>query len=282
MTTRALVGRLSFALAVALISCAPPPAATDGASAVARPQENKRLTAAIFSDPAGMHLYLTNPGGSGSVPGVAEINLMLNAGLTQPDDLDVLQPRLAEAVPSAENGLWKVFPDGRMESTWHLRPDIAWYDGTPVRAEDLVFSAKVSADEQIGIVNPAALDLIEGVEAADPSTVVVKWKVPFIEADSMFIRSYHSSSAARPETRFQGTNRARYQNPALDALIERYVSTIPSAERLGILGDIIHHQTDQLTMLPLYFEGSSSVLGSTRVRGVTGDGTWNAHLWSVE
>ncbi|MEA2642724.1 MAG: hypothetical protein QOF51_4118, partial [Chloroflexota bacterium] len=42
----------------------------------------------------------------------------VNADLSVMDDHGTLRPELAEAVPSAENGLWKVFPDGRMETTW--------------------------------------------------------------------------------------------------------------------------------------------------------------------
>ena len=32
------------------------------------------------------------------------------------------------------------------------------------------------------------------------------------------------------------------------------------AERLSVLGDIIHHQTDQVTMMPLFYQGQAAVL----------------------
>jgi peptide/nickel transport system substrate-binding protein len=95
------------------------------------------------------------------------------------------------------------------------------------------------------------------------------------------MRQYHSSSTPLPATRFQGSNRARYQNPDFDALIDRYLVTIPMRERLAVLGDILHHQTDQLTMFPLFFQGEGSVLGAARVKNVTSAKVWNAHLWDV-
>jgi len=40
-----------------------------------------------------------------------------------------------------------------------------------------------------------------------------------------------------PENRFQVTgNTPRYRSPVLDALVDRYVVTIPRAERLRVLG----------------------------------------------
>ena len=53
------------------------------------------------------------------------------------------------------------------------------------------------------------------------------------------------------------------------------------SERMAILGDILHHQTDQLTMFPLFFQGEGSVLGAARLRNVTGGKMWNAHLWDI-
>lgn len=534
------------------------------------PVQKKRLAASVFSDPAGFHRELTNPGGTtGSVPGLAELWQMMNASLAYSDDNDVYQPLLAEAVPTVENGNWRVFSDGRMETTWRLKPGIFWHDGTAFTSQDLVFSAEVNRDKDIGAVIPAALELVETVEAPDPLTVLVKWKTPFIEADTMFtpglvvpfpkhilqspfnddkatflnhaywregfigtgayrlgewvpgshmilqaydryfegrprideievkfigdfqvvlanllaetvdkhigrgfgveqaiqlrdtaqhqkvlmgeglmggvapifpqfinpdppivfnlefrrallmaidrqemndtinygfgqvahswlqpdraeyrgveqrivrydydprraaqmienlgytkgsdgiyrdaggqrlrfelsttdqlliqprsafsvgdywkrfgmdvetinvpnqlipdreyrsqfpgfhlvlsghnvrsatIRQYHSINTPLPGNRFQGGNRARYQNPAFDALIDRYVTTIPITQRIAVLGDILNHQTDQLTMMTLFYQGSFTILGHSKLKGVTGSKVWNAHLWDL-
>ena len=84
------------------------------------------------------------------------------------------------------------------------------------------------------------------------------------------------------DTRYRGGNVARHGTAELDALIKRYITTIPFAERSGILGDIMHTQTDQLTMLPVFFQGGAYVLGSNRLKNVQGGQVWNAHLWDLD
>src|SRR5687767_1939674 len=111
---------------------------------------------------------------------------MLHAGLGIEDHQGTLRPQLAEAIPSIENGQWKVHPDGRMETTWTLRTNARWHDGTPVSAHDLVFAATVFQDERVGIAREAALGAVERIEATDARTVTVHWKQPFLNADALF------------------------------------------------------------------------------------------------
>jgi hypothetical protein len=49
------------------------------------------------------------------IVGIRETESLVNIGLSE-DHRGVRQPLLAEAVPSVENGLWQLFPDG------HMRP----------------------------------------------------------------------------------------------------------------------------------------------------------------
>jgi peptide/nickel transport system substrate-binding protein len=101
-------------------------------------------------------------------------------------------------------------------------------------------------------------------------------------ASAAAVRQWHSTSVPLPENRFAGSNRARYRNPELDSIIERYVVAIPKAERLALLGDLIHHQTDQVTILTTFYQAQATVLGSVRLKGVTSGNVWNAHLWELE
>src|SRR5207248_3077881 len=48
------------------------------------------------------------------------------------------------------------------------------------------FAVEVNQDREIGILNPPMLSLIESIQARDDRTVVVTWKGPFIDADSLF------------------------------------------------------------------------------------------------
>ena len=67
----------------------------------------------------------------------------------------------------------------------------------------------------------------------------------------------------------------------MDSIIERYVGMIPKAERLALLGDLIHHQTDQLSVMPLFYQASVAILGSVRIQGQTSGQLWNVHLWDL-
>ena len=60
-------------------------------------------------------------------------------------------PVLAEAIPSFENGLWKVFPDGQMETTWKIREGARWHDGTPFTSGDVLFTSKLEQDKELPV-----------------------------------------------------------------------------------------------------------------------------------
>jgi len=179
-----------LALAVTAVACAAPPSPPGASGAVGAQEQRsstpKRITVAIRGDPKTLSAKLNSEAGAGGVPGVAEIAQMLNAGLAADDSLHVLHAQLAENVPSVENGLWRVFPDGRMETTWKIRAGAAWHDGAPFTSDDLLFTAMVEQDPELPIFRNVAYGSIERVEAPDPSTVTITWKRPYIEADTMF------------------------------------------------------------------------------------------------
>lgn len=121
-------------------------------------------------------------------PGNDALEDLLVAGLANVDGTNAFRPQLAEAVPTVENGLWRVFPDGRMETTWNLRPDARWHDGSPFTSSDLLFTAKVGQDRELQIRRNPVYELIEAIEAPAPSIVTIRWKVPYIYADNVFNR----------------------------------------------------------------------------------------------
>jgi peptide/nickel transport system substrate-binding protein len=176
-----------LAAAILLVGCAGPAGPRQPeASGEQAPGTPKRINVAIRGEAKTISAKLNSSAGAGGTPGVSEVEEILNAGLAATDDNSVLRPQLAEAVPTVENGLWKVFPDGRMEVTWRLRPGILWHDGTPFSSADLLFTDRVERDADLPIFRRVASEHIEGVETPDPRTVTVKWKRPFIDADNMF------------------------------------------------------------------------------------------------
>ena len=91
-----------------------------------------------------------------------------------------------------------------------------------------------------------------------------------------------SSQAPVPENRFNGNNRSRYMNPEFDALIDRYLTTIPWNERMQALGDIVFQISDQLIMMGLFYDVKSFMV-SKRVANFTpaDNATWNAQAWDT-
>lgn len=149
------------------------------------------MTAAVLGNPS-TFAYKTTffAGTSGSGGGSAGVGELLHAGLATWDDRGELRAQLAEAVPSIENGLWKLFPDGRNETTWKLRPGGHWHDGTPLTAEDVVFTDRVARDRDMAAFFRDNLLLsVEGVEAPDPQTIVIRWRQPQIHAVTLFSRA---------------------------------------------------------------------------------------------
>jgi peptide/nickel transport system substrate-binding protein len=98
------------------------------------------------------------------------------------------QPLLATELPSIEKGTWKVFPDGRMESTWPLRRDVRWHDGAPFSAHDLVFGWQLVMDPQFATIEVDVPSRMESVVARDDYTLVITWKDLFPQAN-LLVRS---------------------------------------------------------------------------------------------
>jgi peptide/nickel transport system substrate-binding protein len=113
------------------------------------------------------------------------IHALVRAGLTIRDGQALRHPMLAEQVPTLENGLWALNPDGTMITTYHLRDGASWHDGAPFTADDVVFSLQVGRDRVLSAFNDIAYSSIDTVAAPDARTVVVTWARPFIDADGI-------------------------------------------------------------------------------------------------
>src|SRR5581483_2680159 len=167
-------------------AASPPPAAQGGAATAPKASTPKRIVAAIRGDPHTLSDAINYAGGGSSVAGVREIEQLLTAGLTVMDAKGNLQPQLAEAVPTLENGLWKLLPDGRMETTWKIKKSATWHDGQPVTSGDLVFATSVAQDKGLAMRADEAFGYVESVAAPDAQTFVATWKSTYADADKLF------------------------------------------------------------------------------------------------
>lgn len=86
-------------------------------------------------------------------------------------------PELAAEIPSVENG--GLSEDGRT-LTIKINPDVTWSDGTPVTADDFVFTYEMAMSDKNVVLSRAPYEEhVESVTAADPKTVVVQFKDTF-------------------------------------------------------------------------------------------------------
>ena len=85
------------------------------------------------------------------------------------DEKGAMVPYLAEGIPTVENG--GVGAD-LTTITWKLKAGLLWSDGSPVTAEDVVFTWQYCADPRAAAQLPNFGD-VTNVEAVDPQTVKV-------------------------------------------------------------------------------------------------------------
>lgn len=188
---------LSLALAVSVLGCAAPqtPVARPGGESLSRASAPKRITAAIMAEATTLSERRSAQGrGAGS----DELGQLLNAGLVRGDDQGNAHAELAEAVPTLDNGLWRLFPDGRMETTWRLREGATWHDAQPLTSDDLRFTVSLGQDRELAMQGDQAFSLIESVATPDSRTVIVQWKGPYVEADTLFSHGLFSYGLAVP------------------------------------------------------------------------------------
>src|SRR5438067_819778 len=120
---------MALLLITLLTACAAPSqrasGAPEGQAPPSQPTGPKRVVTAMVNQPLVWVERLRN----GPRWGGWNLYELTSAGMTLLDNQGELQPQLVESVPSLDNGLWKVNPDGTMETTWKLKPNLKWHDG---------------------------------------------------------------------------------------------------------------------------------------------------------
>jgi peptide/nickel transport system substrate-binding protein len=109
---------------------------------------------------------------------------MFGATLAYMDTNDVPFPVLADALPQLNSDTWRLLPDGRMETSYRLRPNLVWHDGVPLTAQDFAFTRRANTAQFDWGLSVSALSPIEhrgitDVEAQDERTVLIRWRQPY-------------------------------------------------------------------------------------------------------
>ncbi len=172
-------------LGLVLVSCAPA-----GPTASQAPAGNDRPAAGTQSQRTAVMAIRLEPNTLALRPpretfANIDHNRLFNADFANIDDHAVPQPYLVEALPELNSESWRVQPDGRMRTTYHLRPNLSWHDGAPMSAEDYIFSWRVYSTPDVGLSRQPPFDAIEQVTAPDARTLVIDWKRPYPDAAHM-------------------------------------------------------------------------------------------------
>ncbi len=152
-----------------------PQGASGGAVAPARVGP-KSITIVLPIDPTALAGSMSGLGAA-AVP-TRYFKEFPNAYLTTLDQRDEPAPWIAAALPSLDDGTWKVLDDGRMEVTWKIRPGIRWQDGVELTADDLRFSWEIEKDPATQIAPNGTARLVQAVTVLDPTTAVFTWTEP--------------------------------------------------------------------------------------------------------
>lgn len=88
----------------------------------------------------------------------------------------VVEPLIATELISVEKGTWVINPDGTMDTTWKIKPNVKWHDGTPFTSEDLLFTYDArKSNATLAGGAASTLRTMVSASAPDPQTFVVRW-----------------------------------------------------------------------------------------------------------
>lgn len=237
-------------------------------------QERRTPRAITVGITSGVDAF-SNQGGTTTTGGWVSLSESHSNALVT-SDLQTRQPvpRLAEKLPSIDDGTISVLPDGRMRVVYGLRRDVLWHDGAPFTADDMVFSVRFNSDR--GLPNPegTASNLMESAEAPEPHTFVVYFKAPYYQANLLGIRIFWPQPEhvlGEPYKKYLAT-RSADELINLPYWTSQYVHTGPfRLTSLDPAGDIVFEAFDQ------YFLGRAK-LDTLRVRIFPDDRVLMANL----
>jgi peptide/nickel transport system substrate-binding protein len=106
---------------------------------------------------------------------LVDISFSMIEGLVTTDDHNRFVPVLATTIPTVENRLVAVNPDGSMDVTWPLREHVVWHDGTPFTARDVCFTWTFVTSPGSETYNREQYLGIKRCSTPDDHTVVFHW-----------------------------------------------------------------------------------------------------------
>ncbi|MFE4105471.1 peptide ABC transporter substrate-binding protein [Almyronema epifaneia] len=164
-----------------------------------------------------------------------------------------LVPLLAAEIPSLDNG--GVAADG-LSVTWKLRQNVAWSDGEPLTAADIVFTYEFVQNPEVAAATAQFYQGIKSVEAIDDYTVKISferpnpaWSIPFTGQNGVILpqhvfADYNGLKAREAPANFDPIGTGPYQVESFESghlIFQRnpnYWGEQPYFEQVEIFGGI--------------------------------------------
>lgn len=162
--TKFLVGVIIVSLALALVSCQPKKTTPSPVGA-----QESTIVIVVAEEPPSFNPVITDAGYDSLV---MELVML---GLTDLDADGNVFAELAAELPSVDNGGVVMDEEaGTMSVTWKMRQDVKWTDGTPVTADDALFTFASIQDPETGTWIPG-IDYIDSLEKVDDYTFTIHY-----------------------------------------------------------------------------------------------------------
>ena len=140
-----------------------------GALTLAQRGSDGDLNILYWQAPSTLNAYL-----SGGTKDIEAASLILEP-LARYDETGTMVPWLVDEIPTLENG---GISEDLTSITWVLSEGLLWSDGTPVTAEDVVFTGEYCMNEEMGCNGLSQFTDVESFEAVDERTVRINFAVP--------------------------------------------------------------------------------------------------------
>lgn len=161
---------LAVIFSLTIVSCSPTSAQPSDTEEPSSPTgSEKSITIVIPEDPPSFNPMVADTGYDALV---MELVLL---GMADIDPNGNVFPELAAELPTVDNGGVAIDEDaGTMSVTWKMREDIEWSDGTPVTADDVLFTWNAISDPVNGTWIPG-IDYVDSVEQLGKYSFVVNY-----------------------------------------------------------------------------------------------------------
>ena len=167
---------LLIGAAIIVAACAPQEEGGDEGDDAGAPQQGGTLTIAAEQFPA--HLQCDKADNNLAWCTYFQSQVLLDTYEPQPD-FTLVPSELLDGEAEISEGPPQVV-------TYKINPDAVWSDGTPVTADDFIYTHEASIDPKNEVVSRAGHEDVESVEAIDDKTVEVTFKKIYAGWKEMF------------------------------------------------------------------------------------------------